>query len=113
MDLRRLIDDFLTKVENALYTPYDLIQAQKDYEQIVYALDVIEKSMSERDMLNVTDKDLLIKQPTSQQPQPQQQQQPVTLEQLHQRAVVYKSTVDADFQKIAAAASVARAQAEL
>lgn len=82
-----------------MHTPYDLAKAQKDYEQIAMALAIIEKSMEERDMLNVSDKDVVVI-------------GGVTLEELHQRAVLHKSTVDAEFQKIATAASLARAQSD-
>lgn len=88
--------------EGALHTPYDLAKAQKDYEQIAVALAIIEKGMEERDMLNVSDKDM-VKAPKL---------GGVTLEELHRRAVLHKSAVDSEFQKISSAASAAKSQSE-
>lgn len=88
--------------EGALHTPYDLAKAQKDYEQIAVALAIIEKGMEERDMLNVSDKDMVKGSNLG----------GVALEELHQRAVLHKSAVDSEFQKISSAASTAKSQCE-
>lgn len=55
-------------------------------------------------MLNVSDKDLVTRPSKT-----DTQARGVTLEELHQRAVWHKSNVDAEFQKIATAASIAKA----
>lgn len=104
--------------DNALFDHYELSRAQKDYEKIVLALDIIEKSMADHDMLNVSDKDLV---KSSAHPSVDRDMMDVTqgnvkegkvaptLEELYQRAVGEKFSVDAEFDKIGIAASAAQA----
>eukprot|EP00177_Eucheuma_denticulatum_P001089 GFKZ01001984.1.p2 GENE.GFKZ01001984.1~~GFKZ01001984.1.p2 ORF type:complete len:147 (+),score=40.36 GFKZ01001984.1:101-541(+) len=120
LDLRKLIEDFLDRIENALYDRYELSKAQKDYEKIVMALDIIEKSMADHDMLNVSDTDLV---KSSSQPNVsrdmldvgqgdvKQGEMAANLEELYQRAVAEKFKVDAEFDKIGVATSAATAEA--
>lgn len=116
--MRKLIEDFLDRIENALYDHYELSKAQKDYEKIVMALDIIEKSMADHDMLNVSDKDLV---KSSSHPNITRDMLDVAqghakhaklapnLEELYQRAVAEKFSVDAEFDKIGIATSAAQA----
>lgn len=89
-DFSKLIDEFLSRIENALYTPYTVSRAQKDYESIVVALAVVQKGMEEKDMLHVSDKD-----------------QGETVESLLTKAVTEKGKVDEEFQRISTAAAAA------
>lgn len=83
--------------EGSLHTPYELSKARKDYEAIAVAIKIIEKSMEDRDMLNVSDQDVAVSTKSGGK----------GLDELVQRAVSQKSMVDAEFQKVAAAADAA------
>jgi len=85
-----------------LHTPYDLATAQKDYEMIAVALAKVEKGMEDRNMLFVTDKDMMSSSNSGGQ----------SPDELLQRALAQKTSVDTDFQKIATAASTAKARNE-
>lgn len=107
--------------EGALRTPYELSKAQEDYENIVKALDIIEKSMADRNMLNVSDRDVVISSTTKDGMEDRDMLDvvklegrsttiAVSLEGLLKKAVTEKSIVDAEFGKIGSAASAAQAR---
>lgn len=106
---------FTATSEGALRTTYELPKAQEDYEHIVKALDIIEKNMADRDMLNVSDKDVLKSSTAKEGAENRDMLDVVKIDgkpapigvspdELLQRAVMEKSVIDAEFVKISSAA---------
>ncbi|KAI0563230.1 hypothetical protein FGB62_44g118 [Gracilaria domingensis] len=104
-DLKKAIDDFLNKIrpsifsasENALYVPYDAGRARKDFDTLSTMLLNLEKIIEERDILHMRDRDYIGPgKPNGS-----------TIEELLDRAVKQKNTVDAEFHKLTSAAAAA------
>ncbi|CAN8072643.1 unnamed protein product [Agarophyton chilense] len=96
-DLKKAIDDFLAKIENALHVPYDAARARKDFETISSMLVNLEKVMEERDILHMRDRDYIGPgKPNGS-----------TIDELVDKAMTQKTTVDAEFHKLTSAAAAA------
>lgn len=83
--------------ESALHVPYDVAHAQKDYESIIVTLTHIQKTLDDADMLNISPSDNLSRDQGS-----------TSLEVVTKKAADEKTVIDAEFEKIAAAADAAK-----
>lgn len=85
--------------ESALHVPYDVAHAQKDYETIIDALTRIQETLDDADMLNVSSADNISRESV-----------PFSLEEVTKKVAEEKVVVDAEFEKIAAAADAAKSR---
>lgn len=102
--------------EGSLHVAYNPSRAQKDYDKIIQTLDELEKHMSEHDMLNATTHDIN-KSGLGAAAAASLKDIPTigianNMEELLERAVKEKTSIDVDYGKVeeAAAAAIVRAE---